>query len=55
MLTDRLVPLVLVVLLAVASAGCQLVGDIFQAGVVVGVLVVVLVLGVIFWLVRRLF
>jgi hypothetical protein len=33
------------VLLGISSAGCQVVGDIFQAGVWAGVLIVVLVLG----------
>ncbi len=55
MLIHRSVPLLLVVLLSIASAGCQLIGDIFQAGVVVGVLVVVVVLGLVGWLLSRLF
>jgi len=35
----------LLVVLGMSSAGCQVVGDIFQAGMWVGVIVVVLVLG----------
>jgi len=37
--------IVLLVVLGMASAGCQVVGDIFQAGIWVGVILVVLVLG----------
>lgn len=36
---------VLLVVLGMSSAGCQVVGDIFQAGMWVGVILVVLVLG----------
>ena len=35
----------LLIVLGMSSAGCQVVGDIFQAGMWVGVIVVVLVLG----------
>jgi energy-converting hydrogenase Eha subunit H len=41
--------LVLVLLLALATAGCELVGDIFQAGVWVGVVLVALVIGLVVW------
>jgi len=34
----------LVVVLGMSSAGCQVIGDIFQAGMWVGVIIVVLVL-----------
>jgi hypothetical protein len=37
--------IVLLVVLGMSSAGCQVVGDIFQAGMWVGVILVVLVLG----------
>ena len=36
-----------------ALAGCQIAGDIFKAGVWVGVLIVVAVIGGIIWLVSR--
>lgn len=39
--------LVLLVSLAMASAGCEVVGNIFQAGMVTGVIVVVLILMVV--------
>ena len=45
--------LLLVTLLAVVTAGCELAGDIFQAGLWVGVLLVVLAVGVVFWLVGK--
>jgi hypothetical protein len=41
------------VLLAVGAAGCELVGDIFQAGMAVGAIAVVLVVVLIGWLVAK--
>ncbi len=35
------------------TSSCQAIGDIFKAGVWVGVLVVVLVIGIIFWLISK--
>jgi hypothetical protein len=34
-------------------AGCEMIGDIFQAGVWTGVLLVILVIGAIVWLLTR--
>jgi uncharacterized membrane protein YkvI len=34
-------------------AGCELVGDIFEAGVWMGVILVVLIIGVVVWLFSR--
>jgi hypothetical protein len=45
--------LLLIVILAMATAGCELVGDIFQAGMWVGILMVVLAIGVVMWLVAK--
>ncbi len=39
--------------LALPLSGCQLIGDIFRAGVAVGVILVLLVVGLIVWLVSR--
>ena len=44
---------VLALLLSLSS--CQLVGDIFKAGVWVGVLIVVVVIGLVIWLLAKLF
>lgn len=33
--------------------GCELIGDIFQAGMWVGIILVVLVIGLVMWLVRK--
>jgi hypothetical protein len=44
----------LLVLVALVSSGCELVGDIFKAGMWVGVLAVVVVVGLVFFLVSRL-
>jgi hypothetical protein len=45
--------LTFVLLLALVSAGCELVGDIFQAGMWVGVIMVVLAIGLVLWLVGK--
>jgi hypothetical protein len=47
--------LLLVLLSTVMLAGCELVGDIFQAGMAVGVILVVLVIAGIVFLARKLF
>jgi hypothetical protein len=38
---------------SVILTGCEIIGDIFQAGVWTGVLLVILVIGAIFWLLTR--
>jgi hypothetical protein len=45
--------LLLVLLLALATAGCELAGDIFQAGMWVGVIMVALAIGLVLWLVGK--
>lgn len=45
--------LVLVLLLAMATAGCELVGDIFQAGMWVGVIMAALAVALVLWLVGK--
>ena len=49
----RLLPLSLILILATQVAGCELAAGIFKAGVWVGVIMVVLVVGLIAWLVTR--
>ena len=44
---------VLLFLSTVALTGCQVIGDIFKAGVWVGVLLVILIIGIVVWLVTR--
>jgi hypothetical protein len=34
-------------------AGCELIGDIFQAGFVVGIIIVLLIVGIIGWIMSR--
>lgn len=50
----NLVRLLLIVVLAMASAGCEMIVDIFQAGMVVGVIFVLIFVGIIFWIARKL-
>jgi hypothetical protein len=44
---------VLVFLSAVGLSGCEMIGDIFQAGVWTGIILVLLVIGAIIWLFSR--
>ena len=45
--------LTLLVILAVSSSGCEVVGGIFKAGMWVGVIMVALILVVIFWIMGK--
>ncbi len=45
--------LTLLMILAVSSGGCEVVGGIFKAGMWVGVIVVALILVVIFWIMGK--
>lgn len=45
--------LAFLLLIIITTSGCQAIADIFKAGVWVGVLLVVLVIGLIFWLIGR--
>jgi uncharacterized membrane protein YkvI len=45
--------LFLIVLLAVAASGCDLIGGIFKAGVWVGAIVVILVVVLVVWLLGK--
>lgn len=39
--------------LSLFTAGCELIGDIFQAGLVAGIIIIVLILAVIGWLIGK--
>ena len=45
--------LTLLTILAVSSAGCEVVGGIFKAGMWVGVIMVALILVVVFWIMGK--
>ena len=51
----RHIPLALVALLATTLTSCELIGGIFKAGVWSGVIVVVIVLALVFWLISKVF
>lgn len=53
MTRNLLLRLQLLLLLAISTAGCQLVEGVFKAGMWVGILLVVLIGGVIFMLIGR--
>ena len=50
---NQTVAFTLLVISTVMLAGCELVGDIFQAGVWVGVILVILIVGLVVWLFAR--
>lgn len=43
----------IVLAISLMSAGCELIGDIFQAGIVIGVIIVLLIVAVIAWAARK--
>lgn len=45
--------ILLVLLMSTLVASCELVGDIFQAGMVIGIIAVLLIVAVIAWIARR--
>lgn len=45
--------LLLLALTLVMTPGCELIGDIFQAGLVVGIIIVVLIVAIAMWILRR--
>jgi len=42
-------------LLVTGLTGCELVGDIFRAGMWVGVILVIVIIGVVLWILRKIF
>jgi uncharacterized membrane protein YkvI len=50
---NQVVAFTLLVISTIMLAGCELVGDIFEAGVWVGVILVILVIGLVVWLFSR--
>ena len=47
---NKIITFTLLVISTMMLAGCELVGDIFQAGVWTGVILVILVVGLVVWL-----
>lgn len=45
--------LLLLALTLVMTPGCELIGDIFQAGLVVGIIIVVLIVAIAMWILRK--
>lgn len=41
------------VLLAMMFTGCEVIGDIFEAGLWIGVILVILVVAIIFWVIKK--
>jgi uncharacterized membrane protein YkvI len=47
---NKIIAFTLLVISTMMLAGCELVGDIFEAGVWMGVILVILVVGLVVWL-----
>jgi hypothetical protein len=43
----------LLLVLSTTTAGCELVGDIFQAGFIIGIIVVIAIVAIIAWIAKR--
>jgi hypothetical protein len=52
---NRSINILFLMLLTITLPGCELVGDIFKIGFVGGIIVVLLVIALFGWLLRRLF
>jgi hypothetical protein len=39
--------------LSLTAAGCELIGDIFQAGLVVGIIIILLILAMVGWVIGK--
>ena len=50
---NKIITFMLLVISTMILGGCELVGDIFQAGVWMGVILVVLVVGLVVWLLSK--
>ncbi len=51
----NLLPLSLIALFCTVLSSCELVGDIFEAGIWTGVIIVVIVIALVIWLVSKVF
>lgn len=52
--STNLLRVMVLVVLAMTTAGCEVIGNIFQAGMWVGVIMVVLILGIVGFIVSKL-
>lgn len=50
----RLPLVLLLMLLAVSSSGCEVIEGIFKAGLLVGIILVVIAIALVMWIVRKL-
>jgi len=55
MTIKRYFPLAIIAFLCTTLTSCELIGDIFQAGMVTGIVVVVLVIALVIWLISKVF
>lgn len=50
----NLVRLLLLVAITLTASGCEVIGGIFKAGMIAGILIVIVLLAVIFWVLGKL-
>ena len=55
MMIKRYFPLAFIAFLVTTLSSCQAIGDIFKAGMWTGIIIVVLVIGLIIWLISKIF
>jgi FtsH-binding integral membrane protein len=53
MITRRLTSFLLVIVAAFTMSGCELIGDVLQFGVWLGVIIVVVVIALVLWIIRK--
>jgi hypothetical protein len=54
MTTQRLTSFMLIVLAAFTMTSCELVGDVLEVGVWMGVIIVVVIIAIVLWIFRKL-
>ena len=55
MTIKRYFPLAIIAFLCTTLTSCEVIGDIFKAGMVTGIVVVVLVIALVIWLISKVF
>ncbi len=48
-------PIIAVLSVLLSLSSCELIGDIFKAGVWVGIIIVVVIIAIVLWLIRKIF
>lgn len=54
MITRRLASFLLIVFAAFTLTGCELIGDVLEFGVWLGIIIVVVIIALVLWIIRKL-